>query len=140
MRAGFPGEMADGVDVAGAVVGEGLRPTPGVVVFGRAAESTPGVELRIEEPDAPLDPAAKSLEPLSSDGGVLELPVGAALSPYLDSLPGELDSHLLSGPVRVVAEEGTLERSLEELVEPLDVVAVAGYLDHEGDSALGGED
>ncbi len=140
MRHGLGGKFPGGVDMTGDVVREHLGPAAGVVVLGAAAERASGMELRVEEPDAALDAAPALLEPLLCPGRVLELPVGSALGHGVDALGFELLAHGLPGPVGVVAEELALEGGLEERVEPLAVVALAGNLLDEGDAALRRED
>ena len=140
MCAGLFRELPHRADVPGAVVSESLRPTPRHVVLLAPAERPAGVKLSVEKRYPSLDSASQGLEPRLRDGRVLELPVRAAFGRDVDALAREFLALRFPRPVGVVAEQMSLERGLEERIESLDVVAVAGHLDDEGDPPLRSED
>ncbi len=128
-------KTALGVDMTRCVVSEGLAPASGLVMFAAPAEGAHSIELAIEQADAPFDRSTPLLEEGFFLGRVLKLPALFGGGGDRDALLFQLRAAGIGRPIRIITEEPTLEIRLQERVKALNVVAVAGKLESESDTA-----
>lgn len=140
MREGFLRPSVRMVDVAREVVGQRLGPAPRFVMPTASVERVLGMKLPIEQTDAPFDAAAVAPQALGYGLGMLVLPVRARGGGDPDVLAFQGRALFALGPVGVVAEQVAFERGLEQGIESLNVVPVAGDLLYVRDVAFRRED
>lgn len=116
-------------------MGEGLCPAPRLVMAAAAAERAASMELSIEGAEAALHRSAPPREEGVFFRRVVEVPASPGLCRDENPFLAELGASLVSGPVCVVAEQPSLKVRAQQHIRPLDIVAVAGHLECEGNAS-----
>ncbi len=118
-------------------MGHDFCPAARLVMLHGTAECASRIKLRIKEADAPFDTAAPSIQELLFFGRIFNMPVAASISRNSDSLGGKLVALLCLGPIGIVSKKVSLKGGLQKSIKDVDIVAVAGNLDHKNNAAFG---
>jgi hypothetical protein len=115
-------------------------PATRLIVTTAATECAASVELPAEESDPTFHSSAPALQQCLILHTILYRPIGARGCCHRYALTFELRSLLRVRPIGVVPEEMSREGGLQECVQTLNVVPVAGDLLNECDVTTRGED
>jgi hypothetical protein len=133
-------ELSVRIDVARGVVGEGLSPAPGVIVSDSAVERAACMKLVAEQPNTALDATAAGVEPVTQECRTWFSGVRLLLGMHVNPLYLQLRGHGLVGLVGAVAQERTFEWCLQEGIQAVHIMAIAGDGKHERNAPLRSED
>ena len=137
---GLGGPAMGAVEEAGEVEGQDLAPAAGVMVSGATAEGAVAMEVLVEEAELAVEQMAIGVNPGRHLERILEVPAGVGADQDLQPLLGQLLSRGGGGLIGRIPQEESAEGGLEQGIEALDIMAVAGQLEDEGNPAAGGEE